>query len=487
MRKIPSHIIFIFLLVALLMSSCLKKFRYPGGKTEVFDLKQIRERGRLIVTTDFNSTNYFIYRGQPMGYTYELLQEMADHLHLPLEVVVSNKLEDNFDCLIEGECDLIAVNLTITKERRKLVDFTEPHSQTRQVLVQRKPDNWKGLSQGEIEEMMIRNQLELAGKTIYVQENSAYASRLQNLSDEIGDSIHYIEVPQEVEELIIMVADGEIDYTVADENVALVNQTYYLNIDVGTAISFPQNLAWAVNKGAKELKDSIDLWLTEFKKSRQYRAIYDKYFRSQRSAAMVQSDYFAISSGKISQYDEAIKKYAGEIGWDWRLVASLIYQESRFNPKAYSWAGAHGLMQLMPTTARRFGVSRSSPPEEQIRAGISFIKWLDNRFSDEIPDEQERIKFILGSYNAGPGHVFDAMNLADKYGKDSRIWSENVDEYLLKKSNPAFYRDPVVKYGYCRGRETYNYVIQVLERYEHYKNFIPVKSEETALLIQETR
>jgi len=486
MRKIPSHTIFISLLLAILLSSCLKKFRYPGSKADVFDLEQIRERGRLIVTTDFNSTNYFIYRGQPMGYTYELLQEMADHLQLPLEVVVSNKLEDNFNCLTEGECDLIAVNLTITKERRKLVDFTEPHSQTRQVLVQRKPDDWEDLSQEEIEKMMIRNQLELAGKTIYVQENSAYASRLQNLSDEIGDSIHYKEIPDEAEELIILVANGEIDYTVCDENVALVNQTYYPNIDAGTAISFPQNLAWAVNRGADELKDSIDLWLTEFKSSKKYRAIYNKYFRSNRSAAMVQSDYFAISSGKISQYDEAIKKYAGEIGWDWRLVASLIYQESRFNPKANSWAGAYGLMQLMPTTARRFGVSRNSPPEEQIRAGISFIKWLDNRFRDEISDEQERIKFILGSYNAGPGHVFDAMNLADKYGKNSRIWSENVEEYLLKKSNPAFYSDPVVKYGYCRGWETYNYVIQVLDRYEHYKNFIPVETGETALLIQET-
>ena len=334
--------------------------------------------------------------------------------------------------------------------------------------------------------MMIRNQLELAGKEIYVQKNSAYASRLKNLSDEIGDSIHYKEVPDEDEELIIRVANGEIDYTVCDENVALVNQTYYPNIDVGTAISFPQNLAWAVNRGADELKDSIDHWLTEFKKSREYRTIYNKYFRSQRSAVIVQSDYFAISSGKISQYDEAIIKYAREIGWDWRLVASLIYQESRFNPKANSWAGAYGLMQLMPTTARRFGVSRNSPPEEQIRAGVSFIKWLDNRFSDEISDKQERIKFILGSYNAGPGHVFDAMNLADKYGKDPRIWSKNVEEYLLKKSNPAFYRDPVVKYGYCRGWETYNYVIQVLDRYEHYKNFIPVENGETALLIQET-
>jgi membrane-bound lytic murein transglycosylase F len=205
--------------------------------------------------------------------------------------------------------------------------------------------------------------------------------------------------------------------------------------------------------------------------------IYNKYFHNQRAASMVQSDYFAISSGKISAWDEAIKTYSEEIGWDWRLVASLIYQESRFNPKARSWAGAYGLMQLMPSTAVRFGVSRNSPPEEQIRAGIEFLKWLDDRFREQIPDDQERIKFILASYNIGPGHIIDAMSLAEKFGKDSKLWDHNVDEYLLKKSNPVFYRDPVVKYGYCRGIETLDYVNQVLDRYEHYRNIIPLASD----------
>ena len=154
------------------------------------------------------------------------------------------------------------------------------------------------------------------------------------------------------------------------------------------------------------------------------------------------------------------------------MLASLIYQESRFQPNARSWAGAFGLMQFMPTTARRFGISQNSSAEQQIRAGTEFIQWLDQRFDDIIPDSEERIKFILAAYNVGPGHIFDAITIAKKQGLDPKVWMGNVDESLLKKSDPKFYRDPDIKYGYARGRETYNYVNQVLERYEHYKNLI---------------
>ena len=186
---------------------------------------------------------------------------------------------------------------------------------------------------------------------------------------------------------------------------------------------------------------------------------------------MIGSDLYAINSGKISEYDKIIKKYSKEINWDWRLVASLIYQESRFKPNAVSWAGAYGLMQLMPVTAQKMGISKNATPVQQIKAGTELIKWLEERF-ENIQDHSERIKFVLAAYNVGLGHVLDAQKLAEKDGKDPDIWDDNVDEYLLKKSDPDFYNDPVVKYGYCRGIETYNYVSQILDRYEHYKNII---------------
>ncbi len=463
------------LLVLVIVSFNTCKEKEKKSFVNLSSIEKIKKRGKLIAVMDFNSTNYFIYRGEPMGYQYELLQLLAKELDVKLEVKVENDIDENFNMLSKGECDIIAINLTITKDRANKINFTHPHSQTHQVLVQRKPDNWKKLSKDAIDASLLRNQLDLAGKVIFVQKGTSYAQRMKNLSDEIGDSINLIEkADKEVEELIEMVANGEIEYTVADENVALVNQIYYPILDIKTAVSFPQNLAWGLKKGDNLLKNEIDNWLKEFKGSTQYALIYNKYFRNPRSVRIIESDYYAIASGKVSKYDDYIKQYSETIDWDWRLLASLIYQESRFKSNAQSWAGAFGLMQLMPTTARRFGVNKNSSPEKQIKAGVDFIKWLDKRFEKRgITDEEEKLKFILASYNVGLGHILDARRLAEKNGMNPDVWENNVDEYILKKSNPKYYKDPVVKYGYCRGSETYNYVYQILDRYEHYKNIIP--------------
>ncbi len=461
----------IAVLLLFILASCKDLHKSTKDEATISDLERIRQNGKLSVATDYNSTNYFIYRGQPMGFQFDLLQELSDYLGVKLEVTVSNNLSDNFKKLKDGEVDLIASNLTITKDRKKLVDFTLPHSQACQVLVQRKPKGWEYLNKSTLNEKLIRNQLDLAGKTIYVQRHSSHVARLKNLSDEIGDTIIIKEVDEDVEMLISKVASGEIDYTVSDEQVADVNQTYYPNIDVETKVSFPQNMAWAVRKGSTDFRNEVNNWLSDFKKTKRFNLIYAKYFNNRKSSEIVGSDLYAINSGKISEYDKIIKKYSKEINWDWRLVASLIYQESRFKPNAVSWAGAYGLMQLMPVTAQKMGIGKNATPVQQIKAGTELIKWLEERF-DNIKDRSERIKFVLAAYNVGLGHVLDAQKLAEKDGKDPNIWDDNVDTYLLKKSDPDFYNDPVVKYGYCRGVETYNYVSQILDRYEHYKNLI---------------
>jgi len=441
-------------------------------KDGLSDLEEIRREGKLVVAADYNSTSYFIYRGQPMGYQYQMLQELANYLDLKLDLHVSSDIDETFEQLNSGDIDLIAINLTVTADRKKKVSFTYPHTQTRQVLVQRMPANYRKLNPLQLEDSLIRNQLDLAGKTVYVQKGSVYAERLNTLANEIGSEINIVQVPVESEQLVQMVARGEIEYTVADENVASVNKTYYPELDIKTAISFPQNLAWAVRKDSDELKAEIDNWLKEFRQTSRYAVIYNKYFKNQHTVNMVASDYYVLGSGKISRYDEIIKRESKRIGWDWRLVSSMIYQESRFNPNAESWAGAYGLMQLMPATAGRFGVSRSSSPASQIRAGVSFIRWLDKRFEDEITDPEERVKFVLAAYNVGKGHIDDARRLAEKYGNDPNVWDGSVEKWLLNKSQPKYYRDPVVKHGYARGIETSNYVVQVIDRYEHYRNIV---------------
>lgn len=433
----------------------------------VRDLNEIRNNGKLVVVTDFNSINYFIYKGQPLGFQYEMLQELSDHLGIEIEVRVNNDLGKNFEDLITGDVDIIASNLTILKDRKERVEFTIPHSQTRQVLVQKKPANKRPFEENT---ELIRNPLNLSGKTIYVQKNSSHALRLRNLSEEIGEKINIVEVPIETEQLIKMVSRKEIDYTVADEDIARVNRSYYPELDVETALSFTQNQAWAVRKNSLELKKEIDLWMDEFKTTRKYAVLYNKYFKSSRIAGMVKSDYYYPETGRISPYDKIFMAEAEKIDWDWRLLASMAYQESRFNPSAVSWAGAFGLMQLMPATANRFGVNKNSSVAAQIRAGVRFIHWLDLQLDNHIDDEEERIKFILASYNVGLGHVLDAMRLAEKYGKDPHIWEDNVEFFLLKKSDPHFFSDPVVKNGYARGTETYRYVRDIIYRYNHYQN-----------------
>ena len=200
--------------------------------------------------------------------------------------------------------------------------------------------------------------------------------------------------------------------------------------------------------------------------------IYNKYFKNTKSyRGRVQSDFYSKNSNKISKYDNIIKESAKKIGWDWRFLCSQVYQESRFDPKAKSWAGAGGLIQLMPATAKEVGVSDSFNPKQNISGGVRYLNKMRDKF-ENVGDSIQRVKFTLAAFNCGAGHVFDAMRLAEKNGKNPNIWDENVEEYILKLADKKYYLDEVVRYGFVRGREPYNYVKDIFLRYEHYKQFI---------------
>ncbi len=452
-----------------------------------FDLPEIRERGKLIAITSYSPTSYFIYRGQPMGYEYELLNRLAQYLNLELEIRIAYNLDNFIEMLNTGEGDIVAHGLSITKPRKQHVDFTDYHSVTRQVLVQKKPDNWRKLKLHQIEEQLIRDPLDLIGKPVHVRKKTSYFKRLENLSQEMGGdiAIQSLEGELETNEIIKKVADGEIKYTVADEHIANLNATYYRDLDVETALSFPQRLAWMVRKTSPELREAVNEWLSMEKKEPDYYVIYNKYFKNQKNfRTRVNSKYFSLSGGQISSYDDLIKQAADEIGWDWKLLASQIYQESRFDPAIESWAGARGLMQVMPKTAKALGEFDLYNPEDAIKAGSNHILQLKKLYLD-IPDSVEQVKFTLATYNAGQGHVADARRLAEKYGKDPDVWTDNVDQYILLKSRKEYYSDPVVKYGFCRGEEPYNYVQDILKRYQVYSELLGDKSEDDAVALTE--
>jgi len=442
------------------------------SKDAVID--SVIKRGKLKAVTDYGSLSYLIYRGEPIGYQYEMLKDFTNYLGVELELVIESNLNKSIEMLNNNEIDLLAMGLTITSERTKQFSFTSPIMISRQVLVQRKPPGFdKMRTADEIESHLLRNTLDLANIQINVQKGTIFANRLLTLSDEIADSIFIIHDDREIEELIIAVANGELDYTVADEHVAIAVARYYRNIDVKTPLSFPQKIAWAAKKGQTGLADTISSWLSEFNRSLKSRLLYNKYFKNIRSKRIVNSQYNSYSGGQLSPYDDEIKAAAKIIGWDWRLLASLVYQESEFKPNVQSWVGAYGLMQLMPSVLDKYGLdSTSVDPASQLNAGVRHLIYIQKQLPSEITDSTEQIKFLLASYNCGLGHVLDARRLAEKHDKSPNIWTSGVDSCILNLSEKEYYHDSVVYYGYVRGEETYNFVEEIIARYKIYSNLI---------------
>ncbi len=474
----------IFYLLILVLVSCYRggnesetlDFKREKKHSSVdFDLQKIKERGSLIAVVDNSSTGYFIYKGRPMGYEYELLKLLAEHLQVRLETKLTRSIDEAFDMLNKGEGDVIAYSLTITKKRKEYVAFADNHFTSRQMLIQNKPSSWKSMTVEQIEKSLIRNQVDLIGQEVNVRKSSSFIDRLNNLSHEVGGDILVIEEPDsiETEELIERVAKGQIKYTIADEMVAIVNASYYPDIDVKTPISFPQRIAWAVRKNAPVLLNAINEWQKKIKREPTFNIIYNRYFKSPRSSKLrADSEFSSISGGNISPYDDLIKEIAEPLDWDWKLLVAQMYRESRFDPKAKSWAGAYGLMQLVPETGRRFGAQKLYDPEQNIMAAGAFLKHLDGLWAKTVDDKKERQKFVLASYNVGLGHVVDARNLARKYNHNPTIWDDNVEKFLQLKSKREYFTDPIVKLGYCRGDEPVNYVEDILDFFELYKQLI---------------
>lgn len=477
MNKQSFHKILLLLFSVLVLTSisCSKSTKQNETSNDSDQsLEKLKEKGKIVAITGYNAYSYFIYKGRIMGYEYELIKRFADRIGVDVEIKISKNLDEMFELLEDEDGDIITYNLTITKERQKKYDFTHFLNTTHQVLVQRKPENWRNLTLDQISDSLIRNPIDLENKTIYVRKGSAYKERLENLSDEIGGSIEITEAPDSmtVEDLIKLVAEEEIDYTISDENIAHLNEGYYPILDIETPISLKQKTGWAVKKGSNSLLKELNTWIDEFKKEVDFYVIYDRYYKYRNYyKARRKSEFFLDDEGKISIYDDIVKKYSEQYDWDWRLISAIIFEESGFDPEANSWANAVGLMQLLPQPDKGLDSLALSNPETNIKAGIEYLNWLNDYWLKTIPDDKERINFVLASYNIGFGHVEDAMALAAKYEANPRVWFDNVEKYLLLKSKPKYYNDPVVRNGYSNGMETVSYVKNVINRYEIYSQF----------------
>lgn len=416
----------------------------------------------LRVATLWSPESYFIYKGQEMGYDYELVTAMAARQGLAVDLKVAPSLSRAIEMLDSNLIDLIAYEVPVTAEYQEKVIACGPENITTQVLVQPR----KG------EEELIRDVTDLVGKDIYVEADSKYEARINNLNEELGGGIRVHRVNRDTlitEDLIAMVESGDIPLTVVDSDIARINKTYYNDLDITMPLSFEQRSGWAVAKDRAWLADSIDAWLTVDATRQEQAMLMKRYFELSKEEP---GNPFYPTAARLSPFDHIFKKYALQYDWDWKLLASQAYVESKFDSTAVSWAGARGLMQIMPRTAKGYGETPKTVMNKEVavETALKLLRDLDKMFLNKVPDPAERIKFVLAAYNTGQGHVFDAMALARKYGLDPQKWDNNVAKAMLWKSNPKYYKDKVVKYGYSRGREPYDYVNRIFAYYNSAKN-----------------
>lgn len=419
----------------------------------------------LRVATLYSPSSYFIYRDEPMGYDYSLLTQLAADKGFAVDLKVAPSLQKMIEMLDSGEVDLLAYEVPVTAEYRKRVLPCGPENFTYQVLVQPKKEGRK----------LISDVTELVGAHIYVEAESKYQYRLENLNEELGGGIHIHVIDRDTlitEDLIDMVSEGEIPLTVVDNDIARINKTYHSDLDISMPLSFPQQQRWAVAPDRTWLADSIDRWFAQETPRRRQAELLKRYF--ELSKIDMGTFTLDLSSGHVSPYDQFFRESGRLAGVDWRLMAAQGYHESRYNPNRVSWAGAKGVMQIMPRTARAYNLpaSKLGDAEKNISTAGKILRDLDKSLAKKVSDPDERVKFVLAAYNGGIGHVYDAIALAKKYGKNPEVWTDNVEQALLMKANPEYYSDPVVRNGYFRGRETVAYVKNVMKFYDQLKTRI---------------
>ena len=431
-------------------------FSKSSNAAFILDKEGIQARGTLRVAVDNNSSSYYIYRGRRMGYEYELLLDLGERLGVQVEFVVAADIDDAFAQLEDGRVDLIAMNLQQNADVKREVSFTEAIGTMSTVLVGReKLLSWDSLGED----------------TVVVRKGAVYTSQLAKLKDSLDLDFSILEAPDHEETLLDRLVEKEVNWTVAEKTVAQTNATYYDDLRLGLDVSKEGAVTWALRTTSNDLLQEVNAWLVE-KKKRFIPDLYTKYFlNSKNQHFRTTSTYSSLGGNRISVYDELIQENAKSLGWDWRLLAAVVYKESAFDTTAISYAGAQGLLQLMPVTLERFGVTNPNDPVESLRGGVKYLQYLDKFWLERVPETNERIKFILASYNIGQGHVEDAWRLTLKYRKNTQSWQE-VSNFLNLKSDPKYYRDPVVKSGYAKGHIAVNYVRDVLGLFQSYKALV---------------
>lgn len=432
-----------------------------GTEKENSTIAKIKKRNVIRVITLNDPLSFFLYKGTPKGFHYELSKRYAKSLGVELDLQIAPNYASAVDELKKGTCDLIAMNVK-SKANSRGLDFSIPFFRSNPVLVQNKNNK----------EQYIKNWLDIKSMKIAISKDSPMKQTITNIESELGiniDIMFYNKTSQE--QMINLVAKHEIPATLADKKIASIAKTYYPQLDISTKAGLPHNISWAVSESARDLLNNINGWLAGFKETSRYKTLFIKYFRNRKSIRNNKTEFIA-SLNQLSPFDDLIKKEAKILGWDWRLLAAVIYTESCFHEDKESTSGAFGVMQLMPITAKHYGISEEASTKEQITVGRKLLQFLGKELKQRMKDTTDLKRFSLASYNAGLGHIQDARRLAIKKSVDQDKWSE-IAPIMLQMSNPSYYNDPAVLHGRFRGQESVNYVNKITYIYKSYKALIP--------------
>ncbi len=423
------------------------------------DLEGIRERRVLRVITRNNAANYYLYRGELVGFEYELARRFAESLGVRLQMVVADNHESMIPMLREGQGDMIASFMTRTEGRQEHVAFSRPYHYATETVV------------GRADEPAVDNPEALAGRTLHLRRSSSYWETAEALVDE-GVDLTLEAVPSnvETEEIIARVARGAYDLTIADSHILASELTWRDDVQGLLLLGEPISHGWAVRQDNPELLEATnEFWNSEYR-GLHYNILYKRYFQDDsRIRKHRDGRVDVVGGGQLSPWDDLTRTYSEQYGFDWRLVLSQMYQESEFDPSATSWVGAKGLMQVMPRTGQELGLTPLDDPEVSVHAGVKYMEWLRHRFPERLPVD-EQMWFSLAAYNAGVGHVRDARRLAEQQGLDPDRWFGNVEEAMLLLSDPQYHRH--ARFGFVRGREPVNYVRHIRDRYRAYARLV---------------
>ena len=432
----------------LLLLSC--EWDLSFFKTDPSVLTKIIEKGELTVITRNNAHCYYLYRDQEMGFEYDLAKAFADYLGVALNIRIAEKWEGMIPSLLDGSGDIIAASMTITPKRRREVLFSNGYMDIQQYLIVHRDNH------------AIRTVEDLRGQTIHVRRGTSYQERLESLAVRIPDLTIVLHEDVPTEEFIRQVAEKEIDITIADSNIALLNRRYYPQAVMAGPVAEKENLGWAVHPNAHKLLEKMNQFFELIIENGRYEELRKRYYAEvERFDYVDLKRYHRRLATRLPKYQPILMAASREFNLDWRLVAAQMYQESHFRRYARSHAGAYGLMQLTKRTAKSFGVTDITDPEQNIYAGVQHLRNLFDYI--DIENISDRLSIALAAYNVGQGHLRDAQKLAIDLRMDPQRWSS------LEKTFPLLsYRQYYINatYGYCRGLEPVTYVRQIKIYYD---------------------